>query len=116
MILILDNNGYIQAYNSIRLKESVDPSKNEVWHEGEFNFYMGEDIEGKTKRFKYVNGNIEIIHFDVPEFIEPSESEPTPDLVMEKLNAMEEKLNALTSDSVTVANVETAILEGVNEV
>lgn len=41
---------------------------------------------------------------------EPVEPEPT------QLDRIEKQLAAMTADSVTVANVETAILEGVNEV
>lgn len=47
---------------------------------------------------------------------EPVEPEQTADPVLEKLNSIEEQLNALTADSVTLANVEMAIEEGVNEV
>ena len=74
-------------------------------------FFNEDGIERRIDT--YENGMT--IEYDA---VEPESTEPelTPDPVMEKLNAMEEKLNALTADSVTVANVETAILEGVNEV
>ena len=38
------------------------------------------------------------------------------DPVMEKLNSIETRLDTLTADSMTVENVTSAILEGVNEV
>lgn len=91
MILILNNANFVIAYNSIRPKESVDNVKNEVWYEGEFSFSMGEDIEGKIKRFKYVDGEIEIMYFDAPS--EPVAPVPT------QLDRIENNLALLTEDT-----------------
>nr|DAH65805.1 MAG TPA: hypothetical protein [Caudoviricetes sp.] len=46
----------------------------------------------------------------------PPEPEPTPDPEPTQLDRIEEQLNALTADSVTVEKLEAAISEGVNEV
>lgn len=47
--------------------------------------------------------------------IEPEENEPV-EKPHSQLDRIEEKLNALTADSVTTESIEAAILEGVNEV
>lgn len=46
----------------------------------------------------------------------PPEPEPTPDPESSRLDRIEEQLNALAADSVTVEKLEAAITEGVNEV
>lgn len=46
----------------------------------------------------------------------PPEPEPTPDPEPSQLDRIEEQLNALAADSVTVEKLEAAITEGVNEV
>ena len=46
----------------------------------------------------------------------PPEPEPTTDPEPTQLDRIEEQLNALTADSVTVEKLEAAISEGVNEV
>lgn len=46
----------------------------------------------------------------------PPEPEPTPDPEPTQLDRIEEQLNALAADSVTVEKLEAAISEGVNEV
>ena len=46
----------------------------------------------------------------------PPEPEPTPEPKPSQLDRIEEQLNALTADSVTVEKLEAAISEGVNEV
>lgn len=46
--------------------------------------------------------------------IEPEENEPV-EKPHSQLDRIEEKLNALTADSVTMESIETAISEGVNE-
>lgn len=46
----------------------------------------------------------------------PPEPEPTPEPQPSQLDRIEEQLNALTADSVTVEKLEAAISEGVNEV
>ena len=46
----------------------------------------------------------------------PPEPEPTPDPEPTQLDRIEEQLNALAADSVTVEKLEAAITEGVNEV
>ena len=47
--------------------------------------------------------------------IEPEENEPV-EKPHSQLDRIEEKLNVLTADSVTIESIETAIAEGVNEV
>ena len=62
------------------------------------------------------NGN-EVIKGKYTRAIEETVSaEPATDPVMDKLNSIETRLDALASDSITVENVTNAILEGVNEV
>lgn len=46
----------------------------------------------------------------------PPEPEPMPEPKPSQLDRIEEQLNALTADSVTVEKLEAAISEGVNEV
>lgn len=46
----------------------------------------------------------------------PPEPEPTPEPKPSQLDRIEEQLNALAADSVTVEKLEAAISEGVNEV
>ena len=46
----------------------------------------------------------------------PPEPEPIPEPQPTQLDRIEEQLNALTADSVTVEKLEAAITEGVNEV
>lgn len=46
----------------------------------------------------------------------PPEPEPMPEPKPSRLDRIEEQLNALTADSVTVEKLEAAISEGVNEV
>lgn len=46
----------------------------------------------------------------------PSEPEPMPEPKPSQLDRIEEQLNALVADSVTVEKLEAAISEGVNEV
>ena len=46
----------------------------------------------------------------------PSDPEPTPDPEPTQLDRIEEQLNALTADSVTMEKLNAAITEGVNEV
>lgn len=46
----------------------------------------------------------------------PPEPEPTPEQKPSQLDRIEEQLNALAADSVTVEKLEAAISEGVNEV
>ena len=46
----------------------------------------------------------------------PPEPEPMPEPQPTQLDRIEEQLNALTADSVTVEKLEAAISEGVNEV
>ena len=46
----------------------------------------------------------------------PPEPEPTPEPQPTKLDRIEEQLNALTADSVTIEKLNAAISEGVNEV
>lgn len=50
-----------------------------------------------------------------PVSIAPEENEPV-EKPHSQLDRIEEKLNALTADSVTTESIEAAILEGVNEV
>lgn len=46
----------------------------------------------------------------------PPEPEPTPEPQPTQLDRIEEQLNALTADSVTIEKLNAAISEGVNEV
>ena len=46
----------------------------------------------------------------------PPEPEPTPEPKPTQLDRIEEQLNALTADSVTIEKLNAAISEGVNEV
>lgn len=46
----------------------------------------------------------------------PPEPEPTPEPKPSQLDRIEEQLNALTADSVTIEKLNAAISEGVNEV
>ena len=46
----------------------------------------------------------------------PPEPEPTPEPQPTQLDRVEEQLNALTADSVTIEKLNAAISEGVNEV
>lgn len=46
----------------------------------------------------------------------PPEPEPTPEPQPSQLDRIEEQLNALTADSVTIEKLNAAISEGVNEV
>ena len=46
----------------------------------------------------------------------PPEPEPTPEPQPTQLDRIEEQLNALTADSVTIEKLDAAISEGVNEV
>lgn len=73
MILFLEENNRIFAYNVELPKESVETFDNAVWYDGEFSFTMAEFIKGKTSIYYYENGKVRIEYVDIelPE-------EPTP--------------------------------------
>lgn len=95
MILILNNNSYVVAYNKKRAKESVDTSRGEVWYDGDFEFGMGEDIEGKVKRYKWNGAEVEIEYFDVP--IEHATPEPS------QLDRIEQQVNNIANGATAEA-------------
>lgn len=78
--------------------------KKEIEENGEV-FIIETYLSNKT-------GKESVVKYPKPSEVTPEPVEPEPT----QLDRIETALNNLTADSVTVANVETAILEGVNEV
>ena len=65
----------------------------------------------------YIPENGEFISPEIPavgEIVDTPETTPSPE--KSQLDRIEEKLNALTADTVTAESIDTAIWEGVNEV
>lgn len=75
MILFINQpSNIITAYHTTATIEDLPKYPRGVWYDGEFSFFMGEDIDGKRKVFKFIDGEVVIEYEDLPEPIEP---EPT---------------------------------------
>ena len=86
MILFLEEDNRIYAYNDILPKEVIVNYDNAVWYDGEFSFTMAKFIEGKTSVYYFRDGKVEIEYFD-------NELPEEPELTYQELITAELLLN-----------------------